>query len=321
MSDTYTILLVEDNDSSAQDYRRSLESAGHRVQRAAAVQDALLMAGTVEPDLVVLDLQIPSVPGGADEHVDHGLATLDELVKLDPFRPVVVLTAHSRNRELMRAVMQRTHGGQFMFKDADDLERELIRAVDVALSSPAYQMSRTVRRFRGMLDQGLKEDEYRKFLFEHWRVFLGPEYRECKSPYEVTRGGKVDILAVRHDGFPDLWELKLPSDPIFADYNQWRHHSIECARALGQLIEYLDGAEKEPSLPRNYDGRRGLAVNLYRPRGFVVIGRHQSDGDRDRLRLENRYLSGLTILTYDDVIERAETFLLFLQQYRNGSAA
>jgi len=50
----------------------------------------------------------------------------------------------------------------------------------------------------------------------------------------------------------------------------------------------------------------------------VVIGRYKDAAERERLRLENSFLAGITVLTYDDLIERAEQFLLFLQQYRNG---
>lgn len=313
------VLIVEDNDASAADYVRFLQEFGHRVERAAARSDAQERARTFAPDVVLLDLQIPSAPNRADENVQHGLATLDALLADDPFRPIVIITAHSRDREVMRQVLQRTRGGQFVFKDAEALDRELQKAVDIALASPAYRMSRAVHAFRRMIDEDLKEDEYRQFLHKHWQVFLGPEYAQCESPYEVSRGAKIDLLAIRHDHFPDLWELKLPRDPLFQDYGQWKHHSTECARAMGQLLEYCDAAAKEPRWQRNYDARRGLAIEMHRPRGFVVIGRYRDDGDRERLRLENSVLAGLAILTYDDLIERAEELLRFLQSYRNGS--
>jgi hypothetical protein len=139
-----------------------------------------------------------------------------------------------------------------------------------------------------------------------------------KSPYPVTRGGQIDLLAVRWDGFSDLWELKRPSDPVFKDYNGWLHHSVECARAIGQLMHYYDAAEKERPDALGYEGRRGLSIQLHRPRGFVVIGRYEDEAQRERLRLENSFLAGLGVLTYDDLIERAEQFLTFLQGYRNG---
>lgn len=313
------VLVVEDNDASAADYVRYLEEVGHRVERAAARHDAQERARAFAPDVVLLDLQIPSAPNRADEDVQHGLATLDVLLAADPFRPIVIITAHSRDREVMREVLQRTRGGEFVFKDAEALDRELQKAVGIALASPAYRMSRAVHTFRRMIDEDLKEDEYRQFLHKHWQVFLGPEYAHCESPYEVSRGAKVDLLAIRHDHFPDLWELKLPRDPLLQDYGQWKHHSTECARAMGQLLEYCDAAAKEPRWQRNYDARRGLAIEMHRPRGFVVIGRYRDDGDRERLRLENSVLAGLSILTYDDLIERAEELLHFLQSYRNGS--
>jgi len=61
-------------------------------------------------------------------------------------------------------------------------------------------------------------------------------------------------------------------------------------------------------------------MELHRPRGFVVIGRTKNAAERERLRLENSFLAGISILTYDDLVERAEHLLTFLQRYRNGDA-
>jgi CheY-like chemotaxis protein len=321
MSDDKTakILVVEDNDASASDYVRLLRAQRFTVQRASAASDAVEKAAAFSPDVILLDLQIPSEPGRADENVEHGFRTLDALLTAAPFRPVVVVTAHSRDRELTRRVLQRTHGGAFVFKDADDLEFEMLKAVAVALANPAYRMSKTVAELRVRVERNEDEDAYRKFIHRHWDVILGPEYVDCKSPYEISRGAEIDLLAIRQDGFADLWELKRPSDPIFKRYNQWMHHSVECARAIGQIMQYYDAAEREPRPGLlHYDARRGVSMELHRPRGFVVIGRYENAAERERLRLENSFLAGLTILTYDDLIERAEQLLGFLQRYRNG---
>lgn len=318
-TDKARVLLIEDHDASAGDYIRWLRGAHRVVERASAASDGVAKAATFYPDVVVLDLQIPSEPGRADEDVRHGLRALDELIEAEPFRPVVVATAHSRDREVMRQVMQRNRGGGFLFKDADDLERELLQSVAIALASPAYTMSKTVAEFRRLVDQNEKEGIYRAFIHRHWEVILGPEYRDCRSPYEISRGAEIDLLAIRHDGFPDLWELKRPEDAVFTRYNQWLHHSVECARAIGQLMHYYDAAMREPQPGMLHaDARRGLSVELHRPRGFVVIGRSGDPVERERLRLENGFFAGLTILTYDDLVERAERFLAFLQRYRNG---
>jgi CheY-like chemotaxis protein len=321
------VLIVEDTDASAEDFRRWLGEDGYVLDRAASAEEALTKAGSFVPDVVVLDLQIPSQNGGTDENIEHGFRTLDELLREKPFRPVVVATAHSNNREVIRRVLQRTRGGGFVFKDARELDRELQKAVAIAFAGPAYRMSKTVAEFKALIDGNESEDEIRKFIHRYWDVILGPEYRDCKSPYEIARGAEIDLLAIRQDGFTDLWELKLPKDPLFKTYNQWSYHSPECAKAVGQLMHYLDLAEREIR-PGNlhYDARRDTAMESHRPRGFIVIGRYDRDEEaakmeRERLRLENRFFAGLTILTYDDLIERAEQFLMFLQRYRNGDAS
>ncbi|WP_437668846.1 Shedu anti-phage system protein SduA domain-containing protein [Sorangium sp. So ce131] len=314
------ILLVEDDDQNAEDYTGWLQAKGYEVARAAAAEDGVALASSVRPDVVLLDLQIPSQPGRADASTDQGLKALEGLLRGDPFRPVVVATAHSRNRELMREVMQRNRGGQFLFKDERDLRNALFRAVAIALESPVYVASRAVRAFEALVAQSHKEEVYRDFLKKNWRVILGPKYRDCRSPHEVGRGAKVDLMFVRHDGFPDLWELKRPDQPVFQAYNSRLHQSEECSRAVGQLIEYIDLAEKERGGPGSYEALRGVHVDLRRPRGFVVIGRRKDDRERDRLALENRFLAGITVFTYDDVIEGAREILTFLRDYRNGDA-
>jgi CheY-like chemotaxis protein len=314
------VLLVEDNKATAGDFVRILQAQGFATEHALTAKDALEKSTQFHPDVVLLDLQIPSASNVADESVEHGFHVLDALLKEEPFRPVCVVTAHNQP-ELVRRAMQRTHGGPFVFKD-DDVRRELPRAVHVALADPAYKMSKTVRQFRALVDKADQpEDVYRKFIHQHWAVILGPEYQDVKSPYPITRGGEIDLLAVRWDGFSDLWELKRPSDPVFKDYNGWLHHSIECARAIGQLMSYYDAAEKETPGRLTYEGRRGLPLQLHRPRGFVVIGRYQSEAERERLRLENSFLAGLAVLTYDDLIERAEQFLTFLHRHRGSDAS
>ncbi|MFN7135543.1 MAG: Shedu anti-phage system protein SduA domain-containing protein, partial [Myxococcales bacterium] len=229
------VLLVEDTIATATDYLRLLQQRGFVTEHAVAARDALEKAASFRPDVVLLDLQIPAEKGSGVESVEHGFQTLDALLKADPFRPICVVTAHS-NRELVRRAMERTHGGPFIFKDDPDLRRALPRAIDVALASPAYTMSKVVREFRALVDKSEPDEHvYRRFIHQHWKVILGSEYREVESPHTIDGGASIDLLAIRWDGFADLWELKRPSDPLFKSYNHHLHHSVECARAIGQI--------------------------------------------------------------------------------------
>jgi CheY-like chemotaxis protein len=313
------VLLVEDDDENAEAYTDWLKAQGYGVERASAAEEGVQVAEAFKPDVVVLDLQLPSKPGRTDERTEHGFRVLDELLKTDPFRPIVVASAHSKDRELMRQVMQRNRGGHFVFKDDKDLRAALIKAVAVALESPAYVASTTVRAFEALIERTPGEEEIRTFLRKNWRTIVGPRYRECHSPYPIDRGLKVDLLFMRHDGFPDIWELKRPDQPVFKTYNDRMHHSTECARAVGQLMEYIDLAEKQTGGELSFEARTGFAGSLHRPRGVVVIGRRASRWERDRLALDNSFMAGITILTYDDLIEGAREILTFLRDYRNGS--
>jgi CheY-like chemotaxis protein len=317
--DPERILLVEDDDANAEAAVEWLTRAGYRVERAAAYEDAVAKAAEFQPNVIVLDLQIPSQPGRADEKIEHGLRALDAFVAEDPFRPVVVASAHGRNSELVREVMQRNRGGHFLFKDDKDLRAAFIKAVAVALQSPAHVASKKVREFEALVMRNPREEEIRIFLQEHWRILLGPEYVACHSPYEIERGMKVDLLFERPDGFVDLWELKRPDQPVFQPYNERLHQSVECARAVGQLIEYIDLAEKQTGSRLSLEARRGHRFALHRPRGVVVIGRRKDERERDLLALHNSFLAGITIRTYDDLIERARGVLTFLRDHRNGS--
>lgn len=320
------LLLIEDHEEMAENLVRILTQKGFRPAWEGASRPGVEHAKRESPDVVILDLQIPSDKGRADENVKHGLAALAEIVALDPFRPIVVCSAHGGNKELAREVYKLTRGGPFVFKDSETFEEDLFAAIAVALAHPAYRASKTVAAFQALVDAKKNEHEYRKFIHDHWEVILGPDYKECRSPYEISRATEIDLLAVRHDGFADLWELKRPDTPVFQRYGQWLAHSSECASAIGQLMHYYDLAAREPQGGAlHFEARRGLSLYLNRPQGFVVLGRYSQDPaeakvERERLRLENSFYAGLTVMTYDDLIERARSLIDFLQRHRNGGA-
>ncbi|MEZ4297429.1 MAG: DUF4263 domain-containing protein [Polyangiaceae bacterium] len=325
------VLLIEDDEDLADRILRILKQKGFRPFREAAQQSGVERAKNEAPEIVILDLQIPSETGRADADVAHGLKALAAITQLDPFRPVVVCSAHGGNKELSRKVYSLTRGGPFIFKDSETFDEDLFAAIAVALAQPAYKASKTVAAFRKLVeadaDKSEREHAYRKFIHDHWQVILGPDYKDCHSPYAIGRAAEIDILAVRHDGFVDLWELKRPDTPVFKHYGQWLGHSPECASAIGQLMHYYDAAAREPQAGAlHLEARRGTDLYLNRPRGFVVLGRYSPDPrkaklERERLRLENSFYAGLTVLTYDDLIERATSLLDFLLRHRNGSSS
>lgn len=61
--DPAKILLVEDESSLNQAYTMILESAGYEVHSAFNGKEALKITETIEPDLIFLDLRMPSMDG------------------------------------------------------------------------------------------------------------------------------------------------------------------------------------------------------------------------------------------------------------------
>ena len=82
------ILLVEDNDLNRDMLSRRLQRKGHEVLMAADGMQGLLMAESETPDLVLLDMSLPS---------GSGLELLGRLRADERSRrvPVVALTAHA----------------------------------------------------------------------------------------------------------------------------------------------------------------------------------------------------------------------------------
>jgi len=79
------VLVVEDEQKIRDLVRRYLERDGHRVLTTGSGAEAIAMSTDARPDLVVLDLGLPDVPGG---EVAREIRTLADI-------PIVILTARS----------------------------------------------------------------------------------------------------------------------------------------------------------------------------------------------------------------------------------
>jgi two-component system cell cycle response regulator DivK len=81
-----TVVIVEDNPANLKLARLVLERAGHRVIAASAAEEGIELARAQQPDMVLMDVQLPGI---------DGLAATAQL-KADPATahiPVVALTA------------------------------------------------------------------------------------------------------------------------------------------------------------------------------------------------------------------------------------
>ncbi|MGR8920928.1 MAG: response regulator [Gammaproteobacteria bacterium] len=63
MSETATILVVEDNEMNMKLARDVLEARGYETLEAGTGEDGVAMAGEHQPDLVLMDIQLPGIDG------------------------------------------------------------------------------------------------------------------------------------------------------------------------------------------------------------------------------------------------------------------
>jgi DNA-binding NtrC family response regulator len=144
-----TIVVADDDRAIRKIVRDRLTAAGHTVETAEDGAAALALIEGVEPDLVLLDLQMPQVDGfGVLEKLDkHGGAPL-----------VIVITAHGSIEAAVRAMRAGAH--DFLAKpfDAAHLEHIVGKALD----------TERMRR-----DMGLLRDE----LDTRHRLILGGSAR------------------------------------------------------------------------------------------------------------------------------------------------
>ena len=117
--DRLTILLVEDFDDARELYSTCLRSSGYEVIEAVTGIDAIALARSSSPDLILMDLLLPGLDGWQ--------ATAE--LKSDPrlkHVPIVALTAHALSDERERIARLGCDG--FLAKPC--LPPDLIRTVD-----------------------------------------------------------------------------------------------------------------------------------------------------------------------------------------------
>ena len=93
-----TILLVEDNEPSRDALSRRLERRGYKVQTAADGGQAVTMAQSIVPNLILMDLGLPVIDGWEATRRIKATTTTRHI-------PIVVLSAHAmtNDRELALA--------------------------------------------------------------------------------------------------------------------------------------------------------------------------------------------------------------------------
>ena len=116
----HTIMVVEDYDDTRYFLKRILEKKGYRVLEAVNGQEAVEIARTEQPDLILMDLDLPILDGiGATQHLRQQDAT--KLV------PIVAVTAYPMSYTRVKAFAKGCN--EYLSKpiDFEELDKVLTR--------------------------------------------------------------------------------------------------------------------------------------------------------------------------------------------------
>jgi two-component system, cell cycle response regulator DivK len=116
---TVTVLLVEDTEDNRFMMRRLLEMAGYQVVEATNGEEAVRLAGSERPQIILMDLSLPVIDGLA---ATRAIRKLEGLGKV----PIVAVSAHDSSDFQAEALVAGCNG--YITKPIDFSELELLIA-------------------------------------------------------------------------------------------------------------------------------------------------------------------------------------------------
>jgi hypothetical protein len=134
-------------------------------------------------------------------------------------------------------------------------------------------------------------------------ILLGVSYSRIIPKHRLGKEFEMDYALMKFDGMIDLLEIESSNLPVF---NKQGNPTKYLVHAEQQVFDWFEWIESHISYARS--DLPGMAS----PQAYVVIGRRKSMSEEDVLRLRRRnivFRGRLEILTYDDLIDRADCML------------
>lgn len=181
-------------------------------------------------------------------------------------------------------------------------------------TSKGSTIDQNLARFRSMVDQQLKEEDYHRFLSENYWIF-GAHYEHCHSKERLGKAFIVDLLLERFDGRYDIVELKRPDQSIFVTARNRTVPGRELQHAISQTQDYISYARSH-RISEMFD--RGIDIRIRQ--GFIVIGRSKEEEIAALQDLNERHV-GVEILTYDDLIKIGQKYALRVERSVDDSSS
>lgn len=166
---------------------------------------------------------------------------------------------------------------------------------------------KAVQQLREYVNSVVKEHDFQVWIEGNTWVF-GTEYVQKFDTRKIGIHSQADFIVQSLDGFTDLIELK-KADVTLLDKDESHncyYPSRDLSQVIGQAVHYIKVMEDHRSILKEGDD-----LDVLKPRVKIVMGRSLglTFDEKKALRLLNASLHGIEIITYDEILSRAEKII------------
>jgi cold shock CspA family protein len=198
--------------------------------------------------------------------------------------------------------------GKYRFLDGSQQLHSLLYVA----SLDAYGFAALVEELEELINTPrVKESQLQEFFERNPHFLQGDSYEEAHPHLILKReykGPLIPDFALKPTNlnvYCDLLDLKLPSVKLMVGNGNRRRLSATVMEACAQLREYRDYFEEK----RNRDAiEEEYGLKFFRPKMIVIVGKRGAYSPAE-LRKAESDIPQLTLITYDDLLERARSRL------------
>ena len=224
------ILVVDDNETNRDILVTRLEKNGYRTLQAADGEEALASAAQHQPDLILLDVEMPKLDGF---EVCRRLRRDPAM----PFIPIILCTARAASQDVVTGLD--AGADEYLTKPIDQAAlvarvRSMLRIKE--LHDQVQAQARDLAAWNQTLEQRVNDQVAELDRMNHLKRFLSPQIAKLVvSDQKLLESHRRDITAVFCDlrGFTAFAERAEPEDIISV--------LQEYYRCLGECIDRFEG--------------------------------------------------------------------------------
>lgn len=208
-SQPHRILIVEDDETQAQMLRHFIAMWGYEIQTATSGEDAIASLDSYKPDLVLLDLYLPGIPG---------LDVLKQIRNKSELKDIPVFIISADDSEEVKIVSMSSGANEFLHKPIvmADLVMKIQTALELLTSRRTIEeLNRKLEKEKRRLLRYFSEDLVERILNEEIPAELGGDIIPASVMFFDIRGstpmaekmGPQNYATFISDLFADIMDI------------------------------------------------------------------------------------------------------------------